>query len=394
MNILILNSGSSTLKFKLFSMPSENMIAEGILKNYSGKAIEFNLKSAEVNLNIDIDQNVWEHRVSYIFNSLKSSKAIRSIDDINLIAHRVVHGGEEFKEPTLIDQSSLDTLRGYSEFAPLHNPVALKIIDEVRANYPSIQQIAVFDTSFNLSVEKENYLYGLPIEYYEQFKVRRYGFHGISHKYVSGKIKEISHKSDSKVISCHLGSGSSICAIIGDKSIDNSFGFSPNENLIMATRSGDIDFDAMIYLKKKLKIDDQQVDDIINNKSGLIGISGYSKDMKVLLGDYSKNENAKLAIDMYVSRIVDYISQYYVKLQGCNYLVFTGGIGSGSDVIRKMICERVDLLGFQIDNLKNTGQIDVSNELDVTKEGAMSKIFVIPANEELQMARETYQLYS
>jgi acetate kinase len=417
MKILAINSGSASLKFKLFEESADGfkVLAEGQFKHYNETSFLFEFtdflpagrhgKSHDVK--IDIAQSQWDNRVEQIFKSFLTSSTLKDISEIDIVVHRIVHGAEKYTEATLITQEVLrDLEKNFNELAPLHNPFQTKIIEEIIQRYPDIKQVGVFDTAFNSTMPEINYLYGLPYEYYEKYKVRRYGFHGISHKYVSEKVIDILRSKDQKVVakvlekgqngkvrdirivSCHLGSGSSVCAIDGYNVVDNSFGFSPNENLITSTRVGEVDYDALVFLKKKLKLGDAEIEEIISKKSGLLGISEYSEDMKILLKDYDRNENAKLAIDLYVSDIVKYIASYIVELSGIDVLIFTGGIGSGSPQVRQMITDKLLLLGIVIDKAKNTIGVDVEDTLNITGGNSKIQVWVIHTDEELQMVKE------
>jgi acetate kinase len=424
MNILALNSGSSSLKFRLYKMPSEELLVEGQYKNYAKNSflLEYRLNDHHVKTN-EISKSDWDNRSVLLLNLLKNLQV-----SFDLITHRVVHGGERYTKPTLATDDVLKALDQISELAPLHNPKEIEIVKEIKKSNPSIKQYLVFDTAFHSTMKEKTYLYGLPYKYYEKYKIRRYGFHGISHKYVTDEVSSLLNKNITeglgespllkntftslsatpssfdklritegednslRIISCHLGSGSSITAIKDGKSIDTSMGFSPTENLIMATRVGEIDYDAVQYLQSMLHVDANEIDRILNQESGLLGISGYTNDMKQLLKDYNTNRFARLAIDMYVYMIQKFIGSYFVVLGGVDALVFTAGIGAGSDVIREKICGGLTPLGITIEKGKNDNQIDVMTNLEITDNNSKSKVWIIPTNEELQMAREVSSL--
>ncbi len=396
MKILAINSGSSSLKFKLFEVgpSSQNILATGEFKHYSKNSYTFKLDTIMLGTSsvaIDITKEIWDVRGRQLFESLFTASIIESINEIDYVAHRVVHGGEKYTKPTVITQDVIEDLEeNFNDLAPLHNPAQIKIIKEIFQRYPETKQIAIFDTAFNSTIPKENYLYALPIEYYEKFKVRRYGFHGISHKFVSSKIKDLSKKEYNKIISCHLGSGSSICAIKDNLVVDNSFGFSPNENLVTSTRVGEVDFDALVFLKKKLGLLDTDIEEIISKKSGLLGISGYTQDMKVILKDKDSNKQAGLAFTIFINQIVSYISKYIVMMNGIDVLIFTGGIGSGSDVVRKAIVDKLQLFGIDIDESVNNGAIDIEDNLNITAKSSRCDVFVIHTDEEMQMVEEVF----
>lgn len=369
--ILVFNSGSSSVKVSVFD--GEEKKFQFDFKNY--KSNEFTI---EINGREQVRLNELEYNdpFSLVLKSLIENGAIGSEQDIEKIGHRIVHGGERFTDIAELTDENIEVIESFNEFAPLHNPPALKIVNLIRQKYPEVKQFGVFDTSFHLTVPKENFLYGLPYGYYENIKIRKFGFHGISYSYIVSKTKDLPEKT----IICHLGSGSSIAAVKSGKSFNHSFGFTPEGDLIMATRSGKIDYSAVMFLKKKLNLSESDITELINKESGLLGISGYTKDMKQLLEDFDSNERAKLAIDMYVNKIAETIASFVVDLGGCDLLVFTGGIGSGSDVIREMISKKLESIGLSIDYEKNRGKIDVKDELDISVES--NRALVIRTNEE------------
>ncbi len=411
MKILAINSGSSSLKFKLFDVIFDTKthqatfvpLFQGQFKHYSEKEFTYEAGENKKTLKtVKIKKEIWDERTDYLIQSLINLHIIKDFDEIDCIAHRIVHGGEKYTKPTILNNEVIKDLEeNYNDFAPLHNPYAVGIIKKLLNKDLQKLHLGIFDTAFNSTIPKENFLYGLPYEYYEKYKVRRYGFHGISHKFVSEEyqkflqnLKESGMKQkfkDNKVISCHLGSGSSVCAIKGNRVVDNSFGFSPSENLIMSTRAGELDYDAIIYLKRKLLLSDNDIEYIINNESGLLGISGYTQDMKTLLKDQRINKMAKLAIDLYIQSIIKYIGAFMTVLGGLDVLIFTGGIGEGSDYVRKHIAAALLPFGVVIDSHKNNTNTDIDSNLNITGEDSKSYIFVIPTDEELQMAKEAFE---
>ncbi|MDQ7020849.1 MAG: acetate/propionate family kinase [Candidatus Dojkabacteria bacterium] len=361
MKILVINAGSSSLKFKLFEHKDEKVLASGQFKNHAKD--EYSIKYKVLNKEeraLKLNERDYKYAFDYIGNLLNEEGIITSEQQVTAIIHRIVHGGEEFIKPAELNDTNIKKIEVFNEFAPLHNPIALEKVNNSKKVFHKSKQFGVFDTSFHLTMEKEDFLYGLPYGYYENLGVRRFGFHGSSHEFITNELKK--KKKKFKLVSCHLGSGSSVCAVKDGIAIDNSFGFSPEENLIMATRSGEIDFDAVIFLKEKLMMNDKEITDTLNNDSGLLGISGYTKDMKVLIDDYDKNPRAKLAVDMYVSKVVEFIAKFYVKLEGIDNLVFTGGIGQGSFVLRDLICKKLKIIGIEIDKKKNDGAFNVENK--------------------------------
>lgn len=382
-NVLIINAGSSSLKFKLFDH-KKNIISSGTFKNH--KENEYSFEIDQQSTKQLIKQRDFEYPIEFLFDFLIQNKIIDSLETIDSIGHRIVHGGEEFTGPTELTKQNIEKIKKYNEFAPLHNPPALKIIEQLASDYQNIKQIGVFDTSFHLTNQKDEFLYGLPYGYYENLGIRRFGFHGISYEYIINHLQKVTPQlKDKKLIICHLGSGSSVCGVKDSKSITHSFGFTPNENLMMATRSGEVDYDAINYLKNKLDMSDKDVEILLNKESGLLGVSGYTKDMKTLVNDYHENQRAKLAVNIYINYIVKYIAQTYLKLQGCDALIFTGGIGCGSDKIRELVLKQLEILHIYTDFQKNDGMVDVNEDTDVTAPESRTKVLTIPTNEELQI---------
>lgn len=388
-----INSGSSSLKVKIFDNDTLNEISVIQLKNYSGKEVVLELSSKKNSSSTKLDQETWEHRFDIIANEInKNSISVDGFSEENIFVYRIVHGGEKYTNPLELRDNIIEDLEeNYNLLAPLHNPIAIKSVKEFRKIFPEAKHFGVFDTAFGKDIPAINFLYGLPFEMYEEHRVRRYSFHGISHKYVYTELLKI-NSNLKNVISLHLGSGSSVVSIVDGKCYDTSFGFTPNENLIMSTRSGEIDYDAIHYLKNKLKLSDKELDEMINKKSGMFGISGYTQDMKILLDDYHTNTRAKLAVDMFVDRIVKSIYAQYAHFEKLDAIIFTGGIGQGSDVIRKMICSQLRKSGVYLDDTINIGKIDVSAQLKINSENSEVQIYIIPTNEELQMVQEIKSL--
>lgn len=383
-NTLVINTGSKTIKFELFD---ENLISKlaGTVDDENGVFVLRTRTASEIteygnSVNLQAVENPYER----ILKECSSFK-------IDRIAFRVVHGGEEYIKPTILSDDDIMKLEKFNELAPLHNPPAIKAIKEFKKLLPDIPFYGVFDTAFHRSIEKERFLYGLPYEYYEKYKIRRYGFHGISHKYVSQKFSELEPQARC-VLSCHLGSGCSITAIVDGNSFDTSMGFTPMEGLIMTTRAGDIDDGAIDYLRRITGMSNQDIYDMENKKSGLLGISGISFDMRVLLDEESRgNLQARLAIEMFIYRIKKYIGAYAAVMGAVDGLIFTAGIGAGSDLIRKRIISGLDVFNLHIDEAVNNGRINVEIPLKIsTKES--KPIWIIPTDEEYQIAKEIAQL--
>jgi acetate kinase len=333
--------------------------------------------------------------IEYILGVLSSAKhgCIRSLEEINAVGHRVVHGGELFTESKLVDEAVIQALEKYTELAPLHNPPNLKGIYGLRSLIPSIPQVAVFDTAFHTTIPKHAFMYAIPYQLYKKYGIRRYGFHGTSHRYVSARACEIlgTQCRGLKIITCHLGNGASVCAVKDGISVDTSMGFTPIEGLIMGSRSGDIDMGAVTYIMDKEKIGTKSTSVLFNKHSGMLGISGISSDMREIREAANNgNERCKLAIKMFDYRVKKYIGSYAAAMGGIDVLVFTGGIGENSDITRSGICEGLEFLGIELDEAINTGLR--SQEIVISKKGARVKVMVVPTNEELMIAIDTQKI--
>jgi len=397
MNVLVLNSGSSSLKFKLFNSQDESVISSGEIKNYGEDSISSTIDDKEE----IIDISNWDNRFNLVAQALEKY-------EFTHILHRVVHGGEYYTLPVVLNEDLLEKMKEeIFDLAPLHNPSAFKIIEKTLTLFPKTKQIAVFDSAFGMTIPQENFLYALPYEYYEKYKVRRFAFHGISHRYISKSyhnyiiddetIYSESHSQDKgldgiRIVSLHLGSGCSACAIKGTQCVDTSFGFTPEENLVMSTRVGEIDYSAIKYVQKKENLSDKDISDILNKKSGLLGLSGYTKDMKTIIKDYNSNPRAKLALDIFIKVLSKQTLDMVSSLNGIDVLIFTGGIGQGSDIIRTMLCESLGILGVYIDVDKNKVSPDPNSILNVTGKRSSCQILVIPTNEEKEMLEECLNL--
>lgn len=385
MNILVINCGSSSVKFKLFDMNNEKIIIQGICDAISLKnsSLNYEFKGKEYENKIYLKDH--NHALKVIVYLLKKYDLLNCID---AIGHRVVHGGEYFIKPTIINEEVLKKLKEISYLAPLHNPVNILGIEVIMKliNKPNV---AVFDTSFHSTLPKEAFLYAIPYKFYKRYKIRRYGFHGMSHKYVSIECAKILNKDIKKlrIITCHLGNGASITAIKHGRSIETSMGFTPLEGLVMGTRSGDIDPYIPIFLQEKESKTSKEIYDLLNKESGLKGLSELSSDMRILLSNMDK-EKVKLAIDVFIHRIVKYIGAYISFLNGLDALVFTAGIGENNPYIRKKIIEHFSFLNIKIDEEKNK-----NNEVIISSQDSNVKVLVIKTNEELQIAREVMSVF-
>ena len=396
MKILVLNCGSSSIKYKLLKMRDNYTIASGVIEKIGlkGSFLKHQNGSQE---KIKLEGEVIDHQIGieYILGVLLSEKhgCLKTLNEIDAVGHRVVHGGEEFKNSVMINDAVIAKMEECIELAPLHNPPNLKGIYAISALMPDKPQVGVFDTAFHQSMPKHAYMYGIPKALYEKYKVRRYGFHGTSHRYVSQhvcKFLDLEYTT-TKTINCHLGNGSSICAIDGGQSMDTSMGFTPVEGLLMGTRAGDLDIGAVTYIMDKEKLGTESATTLFNKHSGLLGISGVSSDAREVEDAAYKegNEDAALALKMFQYRIKKYISAYMGVLGGCDVLTFTGGIGENSALDREEICKGLEFMGIELDLDKNKVR---GTDAVISKDSSRVKICVIPTDEELMIAQQTMRL--
>jgi len=395
MLILTINCGSSSIKYQVIEPETEETLAKGSVERIgmSGAILNHQKGSEQA---IKITGEILDHSqaIEYILGVLlsKNHGIIKSISEIGAVGHRVVHGGETFKESAIINQEVINGIRECIELAPLHNPANLKGIDAANRNLPGIPQVAVFDTAFHQTIPKAAFLYGLPYVLYKRHKIRRYGFHGTSHFFVSRRLFEISDLKleNSKVITIHLGNGCSITAIENGKSIDTSMGFTPLEGLLMGTRSGDLDASAILYIMGKEELTLSAANTLLNKHSGLIGISGVSSDMREIMAEMENGDHkAKVAFDIFCYRTKKYIGAYAAALGGIDAVVFTGGIGENSPKVRETILSGLEYLGIELDHISNGSK---EKEKVITSGASKVKSWVIPTNEELVIARDTYRL--
>ncbi|MFT8324990.1 acetate/propionate family kinase [Oenococcus sicerae] len=392
--ILSVNAGSSSLKFKLLNMPEEDVIAEGVIERIGAGLdqddnVTIKLNGEKHKSRQEFDDH--EQAISFMLAQFKELGIVKDFNEIKGIGHRVVAGGEWFNKSVLVNDEVLKKVERLAAYAPLHNAANALGIKAFSKIIPEAVEVVVFDTAFHQTMPKENYLYAIPYEYYTKYGVRRYGAHGTSHKYVAEQAAKLLGKplEDLKLITMHLGAGASITAIKNGKSYDTSMGFSPLAGLMMATRSGDVDYSLMNYVKGKEGLSDQETLDILNHKSGLLGVSTISSDMRDLLDVYDTNDHAKLAVDMFVDRVVDYIGQYYFELQGADALVFTAGIGENSIPVRKMVIDKLAFLGVKLDEEANSKR---GSATEITTADSKIKAFMVPTNEELEIARDVQRL--
>ena len=354
MKILVLNCGSSSLKYQLINMENEEVLASGKYERIGEKEAFITHK---VNgQKIQIDNPAYNHTEAIDF-TLKQLinpeyKVIETLDEINAIGHRLVHGGEKITESVVIDENVIEVLKEYTDLAPLHNPACILGIEACQNVMPGKPMVGVFDTAFHQSIPKQRYIYPIPYEYYEKYGVRKYGFHGTSHMFVSQRLAEIENKpiEDLKIVTCHLGQGSSICAIQGGKSVDTSMGLTPLGGIPMVTRSGELDPSVLTYLMRKEGISAQEMENILNKKSGVAGISGLAPDFRVIENASNEgNEKAEIAMENFKYSVASYIAKYAAAMNGIDYIIFTGGVGENQINIRKGICEKLSFMGVNID---------------------------------------------
>ena len=390
--ILAINAGSSSLKFQVFEMVDEQVIAKGLIERIGLEDPIFTMKTDTERINIIEPVANHEQAVKLLMDMLVEKNVIQSLDDIHGIGHRVVHGGEIYSDSVLITTEVLDTLENLSELAPLHNPANLTGIKVFKKELPNVPAVAVFDTAFHQTMPESSYLYSIPYDYYEKYGIRKYGFHGTSHKYVSERAAELLNRplETTRFISCHLGNGASIAAIHHGKSIDTSMGFTPLAGVTMGTRSGNIDPALIPYLMEKTGKDAEGVLDILNKKSGMLGVSGFSSDLRDIVEEATKgNERAQLALDVFANRIHKYIGSYAARMNGVDAIIFTAGIGENSAVIREEVLKGLQFMGVYMDSDLN--KIN-GKENFINYPHSPVKVIVIPTNEEIMIARDTVRI--
>lgn len=404
MNVLVLNCGSSSLKFQLIKVDgdtisnnNESLHSKGIIERIGSQSLitlyphgKKAQKSAEAFRN-------HKQAIDYVIKWLVSPKSnltqIKSLSDIDAVGHRVVHGGEKFSQSALIDDKVIDGIEDCIDLAPLHNPANLSGIRAVSEIFGAIPQVAVFDTAFHSRMPQSNYLYPIPYQFYRRYKVRRYGFHGTSHRYIAYRYRQLTGKTkeETRIITLHLGNGCSACAINNGVSTDTSMGMTPLEGLVMGTRAGDIDPTILEFLHLKEGMTYENLFNMLNKQSGLLGISGLTNDMRELIEEEQENGDRRstLAIDIFCNRIKKYIGAYLARMNGADAIIFSGGIGENSYYIRELICQDLDFLGIELDTDKNKKMIK-GKEGSISKSGGL-EVMVIPTNEELLIARDTFR---
>jgi len=396
MKILVLNCGSSSIKYALYNMDDNSVMASGGAERVGldGAFVKVKLPNGEKR---QVMHDIPEHTegVKFIFSLLTDPEigAIKDLKEIDAVGHRMVHGGEKFNKSVILDDEVLKVFEECSDLAPLHNPANLKGVKAVSELMPGLPQVGVFDTAFHQTMPKHSYLYAIPYELYKEYGVRRYGFHGTSHRYVSQRVCDFLgvKAADKKIITCHIGNGGSIAAVDGGKCVDTSMGLTPLEGLMMGTRSGDIDGGAITFLQKKLNLDADGMSNLLNKKSGVLGVSGVSSDMReVDTAAKEGNELAKTALDMYNYRIKKYVGAYTAAMGGCDIIVFTAGVGENQSSMREEVCENMEWMGIKLDKEKNNAVH--GEEAVISAPDSKITVVVIPTDEELMIATDTMNL--
>ena len=396
MNILVINCGSSSLKFQLINAESEEVLAKGLCERIG---IDGRLTYQPAGGEKEISEKAMPTQteaIQFVIDALTNEKTgvVKSLSEIGAVGHRIVHGGEKFASSVVITEEVKKAVEECNDLAPLHNPANLIGVEACEKLMPGTPMVAVFDTAFHQTMPEKAYMYGLPYEYYEKYKVRRYGFHGTSHSYVSKKAAEVMGKAydEVKTIVCHLGNGASVSAVLNGKSVDTSMGLTPLEGLVMGTRSGDIDPAIMEFIAQKENLDIEGIMNVLNKKSGVFGLSGeISSDFRDLTGAMAEGDKkAKIALEVFAYRVAKYIGAYAAAMNGVDDIVFTAGIGENVSYVREQVCSYLGYLGVELDpdaNEKFRGE-----QGEITKPGCKVRVFVIPTNEELAIARETLAL--
>lgn len=392
MKILSVNAGSSSLKFQMYEMPEETVLISGVFERIGLDSSFYTIKINGEKIKKDANLSSHEDAVNILIKELLENKVINSLDEIKGVGHRIVHGADKYSKSVVLNEEILKDIESFNELAPLHNPANISGVRAFMKEIPSAVQVGCFDTAFHQTLKEDRYRYAVPDEWYTKYGVRKYGFHGMSHKYVSERVMDLMDKDLANVIVCHIGNGGSISAVRDGKCIDTTMGFTPNAGIVMGSRSGDIDYGMIPYIMNKTGMSISEVDTMLNKNSGMLGISGVSSDFRDIdakIGE--KHKPSILAHHLYVNSIVGYIAKYYVELGGIDALCFTAGVGENAPHIRRMVIDRLNCLGLKIDKDKN-------EEMRFGKEGIISSndssalIYVIPTDEEVVIARDTYDL--
>lgn len=388
MKILSVNTGSSSLKFQLYEMPEEKVLISGVFERIGIGESFYTIKINGEKIKKEVELK--DHKVAfeYLVKELLENNIVKSLEEIKGIGNRVVQGGSYFDKTEKVDEEVISKIDELSALAPLHNPAAIVGIRAEQEVIPNALLTVVFDTAFHQTMSEENYLYALPYEWNSEYKIRRYGAHGTSHKYITLKANEILGRNDTKLITCHIGNGASISAVKNSKCVNTSMGLTPNAGLIMGSRCGDIDATIIPYIMEKTNLSTKEIDNILNKKSGLLGISGVSSDFRdINAGIDSGNERCKLAYKMFIKRIIDYIAKYYVELNGCDAIIFTAGIAENSSKMRRDVINGLNILGIKVDEKRNNS---IEKETKISSDDSSVPCYVIATDEEVMIARDTY----
>ena len=391
MKVLVINCGSSSLKYQLFDMTDESVLCKGLVERIGIEGSKLTHKVNGEKLVVEEPMKDHTEAINHVFDALLDEKygVIKSLDEVSAIGHRVLHGGDKLTESCIIDEKVKDKIREFIKFGPLHNPANLMGIEACEKLAPVKKNIAVFDTAFHQTMPAKTYMYAIPYEYYEDYRLRKFGFHGTSHRYITLRTQQLLDKEDINIITVHLGNGSSIAAVKNGKCYDTSMGLTPLEGLLMGTRSGDLDPTVMTFLMNEKGYSADEMNQILNKKSGVLGVSGISSDFRDLEEEAEKgNDRAQLALDMFIERVKRYIGGYMAELGHVDAICFAGGIGENSSSMRKDILDTFEELGVKLDLEKN----NTREEALISADDSKVKVYVVPTNEELMIARDTLDL--
>ena len=394
MKVLSVNAGSSTLKFRLYDMPEEKVLMKGTFDRIGLEGSNYSIRIGEEKIGKDVEIKNHEEAVKILLNELIEQKMIKNLNEIEAVGHRIVHGGNKYSRSVVIDDRVIQEIESISELAPLHNPANLMGVKVFMKAIPNALEVACFDTAFHQTMKEKTYLYPVPYEWYVKYHVRKYGFHGLSHRFITEQMKKTLNKENPNLIICHIGNGASISAVEEGKCIDTSMGFTPNAGIMMGTRSGDIDYTMLNYVMKKTGFNLEKIDSMLNKESGLEGIAGMSDLRDLDRAFYANEEKVILAFDMYTDKIVDYIAKYYVKLNGfVDAICFTAGGGENDSIIRGETLKKLTSLGIILDEKKNDETI-VRKGIEgiITTSDSKVPAYVVATDEELMIARDTYAL--
>lgn len=394
MKLLSINCGSSTLKFRLYEMPEAKILMKGSFEAIGTRNSDYSIRFGDSKKQKRIFLESHQDAVNLLIDEIVSNGLVKSLDEIEAVGHRVVHGGNKYSKSVVVTDRVIHEIESIQDFAPLHNPAALKGISVFSKKMPHALEVVCFDTAFHQTIKEENYLYSIPYEWYVKYDIRKYGFHGLSHKFISQRMQELLNKEKSNLVICHIGNGASVSAVRDGICIDTSMGFTPNSGLMMGTRSGAIDYSLIGYVMEKAGLSYQEVNDVLNKQSGLLGITGMS-DLRDIDRAYIANDKkVKLAIDMYTRRIANYIANYYLLLGGIDAICFTAGGGENDDIIRKEVVHKLKPLGVILDEEKNKETIIRKGvEGVITDHQSTIPVYVLATDEELMIAKDTYELF-